>query len=120
MIVVAIIGILASVALPQYETYTKKTRFTEVILATGVFKNAYELGIQVGTITAKSQADSGSNGIPNALGATGLITSVSMTNGLITATASADLDSETYTLDPTLTTPVQWTKGGSCVALALC
>ena len=33
MIVVAIIGILAAVALPAYQTYTKKARMSEVILA---------------------------------------------------------------------------------------
>ena len=34
MIVIAIIGILASVALPAYSQYTDKARFSEVILAT--------------------------------------------------------------------------------------
>src|SRR6476659_2493058 len=33
MIVVAIIGILAAVALPAYQTYTKKAKMSEVILA---------------------------------------------------------------------------------------
>jgi len=33
MIVVAIIGILAAVALPAYQTYTKKAKMAEVILA---------------------------------------------------------------------------------------
>ena len=36
MIVIAIIGILAAVALPAYQTYTKKARFSEVILASGL------------------------------------------------------------------------------------
>ena len=33
MIVVAIIGILAAVALPAYQQYTKKAKMSEVILA---------------------------------------------------------------------------------------
>jgi len=120
MIVVAIIGILASVALPAYQTYTKRTQFTEVILATSPFKNAYEIGVQTGTITAKNQANSGTNGMPNASGASGVITSITITNGLIQGTGTADLDSRTYTLDPTLTVPIQWTKGGTCVAVGIC
>jgi len=33
MIVIAIIGILAAIAVPQYATYTKKAKFTEVRMA---------------------------------------------------------------------------------------
>ena len=31
MIVIAIIGILASVALPAYQTYTNKAKFSEIV-----------------------------------------------------------------------------------------
>lgn len=33
MVVIAIIGILAAVALPQYQTYTKRTKMSELVLA---------------------------------------------------------------------------------------
>ena len=46
MIVVAIIGILASIAIPAYQTYTKKARFTEVTLATAGVKIAVEVCAQ--------------------------------------------------------------------------
>ena len=39
MIVVAIIGILAAVALPAYQDYTARAKLSEVILAGGTCKN---------------------------------------------------------------------------------
>lgn len=45
MIVVAIIGILAAVALPAYQNHTKKARFSEVITGTAAYKTAVELCI---------------------------------------------------------------------------
>ncbi|MFZ9643115.1 MAG: pilin, partial [Candidatus Methylopumilus sp.] len=43
MIVVAIVGILAAVAIPSYQTYTLRARFVEVVQATEPFKTAVEL-----------------------------------------------------------------------------
>ena len=40
MIVIAIIGILAAVAVPQYGQYTKRAKFGEVISSTNVIKTA--------------------------------------------------------------------------------
>lgn len=48
MIVVAIVAILAAVALPAYQTYTQRARFTEVIAATGPAKTAIEVCAQTG------------------------------------------------------------------------
>ncbi len=119
MIVVAIIGILASVALPAYNTYTKKAKFSEVILATSAAKAAMEVAVQTG-ITDTDDLDSGSNGIL-ALGASGYVTSVAIEDGVITATGTADVDSETYTLTASISNDqIQWSAGGTCDAAGLC
>ena len=46
MIVIAIIGILAAVAVPQYSQYTKRAKFSEVKLAVSPIKSAVELCYQ--------------------------------------------------------------------------
>lgn len=123
MIVVAIIGILAAVALPAYQTYTQRAAFSEVVLATTPYKSAYEVARQTGRITALANADAGANGIPAAATASGVLRSVGVTDGLITATSTAtDFGgtSYTYTLQASLTIPVQWTEGGTCQAAGLC
>ncbi len=51
MIVVAIIGILAAVALPAYSTYTKKAKMSEVILAASQCRTAITEAYQSATST---------------------------------------------------------------------
>ena len=57
MIVVAIIGILAAVALPAYQDYTKRAKMSEVVLAASACRT---------TITEVYQA--ASNSVPTAAG----------------------------------------------------
>ena len=52
MIVVAIIGILAAIALPAYKTYTQRAKFSEVVLAATPAKTAVDVCIQTGTSCA--------------------------------------------------------------------
>jgi type IV pilus assembly protein PilA len=124
MIVIAIIGILAAIALPAYQTYTDRAKFSEVILATSPFKIAFETGVQSGRISALADADAGSNGIPAAAGASGYVASVGMTNGVITGTSQNIGSNYTYILTPNgVTAPVQWsdtTTPGTCVAAGIC
>jgi type IV pilus assembly protein PilA len=124
LIVVAIIGILAAIAVPQYQTYTKKAKFTEVVNATSSLKTAVEGCLLAGN--AVGACESGENGVPvNSDASYGAVSSIQVaTDGtnVITATASASLDGATFTLTPVKTAggAVTWTKGGTCLTTGLC
>lgn len=86
MIVVAIIGILAAIALPQYQNYVTRAKFAEVISVADSYKTAVAVCAQeLGTLTG---CNSGTNGIP-ATQATTHVASVAVTNGIITVTPTA-------------------------------
>ncbi len=63
MIVVAIIGILAAIALPAYQNYTDKALYSEVILAATPFKTAVSICAQVQG--GFNNCAAGSNGMPD-------------------------------------------------------
>ena len=104
MIVVAIIGILAAVALPAYQDYTVRSQASEgMSLASG-------LKIQVADVFADTGAlagiASGADGIPAANAVVGkYVTGVDVDDGVIEVTyggdANANLATETLTLTPT-------------------
>ena len=52
MIVVAIIGILAAVALPAYQDYTKRAKVTEVVLASSACRTTISEVYQTGTASS--------------------------------------------------------------------
>ena len=52
MIVIAIIGILAAVAVPQYGQYTKRAKFAEVVSMTAPVKTGVDVCIQTEQATA--------------------------------------------------------------------
>ena len=101
MIVVAIIGILAAVALPAYQDYTIRARVSELVLAASGFKT---------TISEKAAADNSlaASGTGLTVSAIGKITSGSVTNaGVITVAGSNAAGSVgtavTIVLSPTFT-----------------
>ena len=112
MIVVAIIGILAAVALPAYQDYTARAQVSEA------FSLASGLKIQVADVYADKGAltdiASGADGIPAATDVTGKYTTqVAVAAGAITATiggdASALVATKTVTLTPTVNNgSIEW------------
>lgn len=123
MIVVAIIGILAAIALPAYNNYTDKAKFTEVINATAAAKSAVEVCAQVqNDLTV---CDESTNGIPADIArgtdADDPVVGLATANGVIVATASrnSNLSDATITLTPTITAGrVTWAQ--ACSPATLC
>lgn len=124
LIVVAIIGVLASVALPAYTLYQNSARFSEAILAIGSNRSAIAVAAAAGRVTAVTDFDSGSNGLPPAQVQATSTHGISVTDGVITITWRADgtsLAGVTYTLAAQgHLPPIQWVAGGTCIAGGYC
>ena len=87
MIVVAIIGILAAVALPAYQTYTVKARMSEVVLAASQCRTTVSEVYQTGS----SAPASNSWGCESASATSRYVASVSTdANGSISVKLSSD------------------------------
>lgn len=122
MIVVAIIGILAAVALPAYQDYTKKAKFAEVVSMVGAARTAVELCFQTeGALTA---CDAGYQGIPAtvATGTYANLDTMTIADGVITAASTSATDSSNMIATPT-GSPLTWTitsTTASCLTSGWC
>ncbi len=112
MIVVAIIGILAAVALPSYQDYTIRAKVTELVLAAAAFKTSVAEKAQVDMTL--SVAGTGLTVVPS-----GKVTSGSVTvGGVITIAGSSTSvgTAVTILLSPSIvaaTGQVLWTCTGT-------
>src|SRR5687768_8481194 len=100
MIVVAIIGILAAVALPAYQDYTIRARVSELILQASGMKTTV-------TEAAQSNATLTSSGVGLTISATGRVSGGTVTpNGVINVYGSSATvgTNVTITLTPSLNT----------------
>jgi type IV pilus assembly protein PilA len=109
MIVVAIIGILAAVALPAYVDYTKRAKASEIVLAASGARTCVTEIVQSAGASGLSAC---ATGFLATKYATGL--AVADTTGIITVTGFIDAAGDTtVTLTPTFTTGVNATTAGS-------
>ena len=100
MIVVAIIGILAAVALPAYQDYTTRAKISEVVIMAAPAKLAVaESSSTLGGLAGLTVANSGYE-FP---GATKYVSSVAITpaTGLVTVTSTVPTATGTIILTPT-------------------
>lgn len=121
MIVVTIIGILAAIASPTYQSFTERARFTEITSATTVVKSAVEICFQ--TTNDISLCDGGNNGIPDDISSTAELTGVSTVDGIIIATKPLNLnvpDPGSFTLQPSIQSNGIITWNSLCNPAQLC
>jgi type IV pilus assembly protein PilA len=117
MIVVAIIGILAAVALPAYRDYTVRAKVSEVVLAASAGRTTIsEAASTLGQMPTAAQATVGTQSTKNVSSLA--YTQTSSTVGVITATATGDtnINGSTITLTGTYNTAngtVDWVCSGT-------
>jgi type IV pilus assembly protein PilA len=114
MIVIAIIGILAAIALPAYQDYTKRARVGEALSLAGGAKTAVT---EFYSSTNAWPANNASAGLPVANTITGnTVKSVGVDNGVITVVVNDKVtDNATMILSPSAAAgSVTWScKGGN-------
>ncbi|HAL39599.1 MAG TPA: pilin [Polaromonas sp.] len=127
MIVVAIIGILAAVALPAYQDYTKRAKMSEVVLAASACRTSITEVYQ--TNSANSLPVAGAWGCENSVAQSKYVASVATdaNGGVIVTTqgfGDATIDGFTVSLVPTAAAGVaidgthplsQWVCGNPAV-----
>jgi type IV pilus assembly protein PilA len=125
MIVVAIIGILAAVALPAYQDYTARSQVSEaIVLFEGPKGGISEFWANKGAYPANN----GSAGVASAASISGkYVSSVTIVSGVVTAKmqpagkVAKGLESTTISLSPiTAAGAIKWVckKGASGTAMA--
>ena len=104
MIVIAIIGILAAVALPAYQNYTSRAYFGEVIAAVGPMRQSVDICFQVKGALAScdTEAKIGFDGTDAETGTYVGSVELTGTTAVITATSTGiGSANKTYILTPT-------------------
>ena len=113
MIVVAIIGILAAVALPAYQDYTRRAKMSEVVLAASACRTTITEVIQSAT---GSLPTGGNWGCESASPASKYVASIVTSNAGMITVASQNISG--VTTGVLLTPCTETTPGATCTAPA--
>lgn len=118
MIVIAIIGILAAIAIPMYRDYTIRTKLGEVIVSAAPCKLGVSEYYAARSVLPASNADAGCDNVVTTYTASVVVGAA----GVVTATASANpglgaAAGSTFVFTPT--PPAAVTAGGTTVAGAV-
>src|SRR5262245_29996708 len=111
MIVVAIIGILAAIALPAYQDYTVRAKVSELLLAASSARTAITEAYQANTTLSNSGAGitiSPTTKISSAI--------VGVDSGVITISGTSDVKNASVTLTPSANsdaTTLNWSCTGT-------
>lgn len=131
-VVIAVLGILASIAIPQYLNYTARAKFSEVIAATNKYKTAISICAQSngGIPISGDCTQFNANGIPPAPATSGYLGSLTLSvikpdEATISAIAinGHGLKGQTYRLFGSYSNNrLVWTKDSmaTCNITALC
>ena len=106
MIVVAIIGILAAVALPAYQDYTKRAKMSEVILAASSCRTSITEYAQTGNSLPTAANQFGCEQTDSASGSRYVTSVTTDTGGIITVVSSIPGASGNVTLQPCAATGI--------------
>ena len=114
MIVVAIIGILAAIAVPAYQDYTKKAKVSEVVLAASSGRTCVSEIVQSGGSAYAGCSSENSTKYASSV-------SVNDTTGVITVSGLGDVVGTTVVLTPSIDATkdfiTTWTCSGSPTSL---
>jgi len=121
MIVVAIIGILAAIALPAYQNYIKRAAYSEVINGMAPVQTAITVCYQETSnlVACDTPAELGIT-LPNAK-ATGALATIGLTENTAIITATPNVYKGIVAADTCLLTPtpangtLSWQYSGACV-----
>ncbi len=127
LIVVAIIALLTSISIPYYNFYSNRAKFSEVILATSLYKNSIEIAFSTTPSPDLSKFDGGEYGIPvnNSLLVVPhkYIVATNVENGVIKVESNISYQgtNTTYILSPNVVNNrLSWNTSGTCTEAGYC